>query len=228
MSANLKLVEHEASDAELRAELCMHIEQRDAALKLRDAARDAADRAEAFVGGLETSMAEFADTDTRIAASRAQAFKEALAKGNATPMLSLSPELSAIAGKRLDVANQLNAARQARECLTEELNDAERALLMHQGEVERGARAVVAFHADAMARQLAETEKRAGAMRRRLLGITALRQGAPYPVGADTVTLLRSSPSNHAPGGNDANDTRYWDSWRDRLTHDSAAKPDEF
>jgi hypothetical protein len=142
-------------------------------------------------------------------------------------MLSLSPELSAIAGKRLDVANQLNAARQAQECLALELSEAQKTLNRLEADVAHAARGVVAFYADGLARHLADVERRAGAIRRRLLGVTALRQGAPFPVAAATVALLRDSPSNHAPGNNSADDTRFWDGWRDRLTRDAEALPDE-
>jgi hypothetical protein len=96
-----------------------------------------------------------------------------------------------------------------------------------QGDVEHSARAVVAYHADSMARSLAEAERDCATTRRRLLGVTALRQGPPYPVAASTVSLLRDSPANHAPGGNSADDTKYWDSFRARLQLDSEVTPDE-
>ena len=228
MNAPFQIPHAELGDEELRAELRQLIKQRDAALTLRDRARDAADRANAFVASLEESLATFDGTDNRIASERAQAFKRALAMGDAKPMLSLSPELSAIAAKRLDVANELNGARQAQECLASELAEAQQTLNRLQADTERAARAVVAFYADAMARQLADLERRAGRMRQRLLGVTAVSPRPPFPVAASTVALLRDSPANHASGWNSsADDTRYWDSWRERLTHDSEALPDD-
>jgi hypothetical protein len=227
MTAKLRVVTEEIGDEQLRAELRLHIEQRDAATITRDKCRDAADRATEFVDKLEQEFEEFSSIDNRIIAERASAFKRALANGQAAPMLSLSPELVAANAKRLDAESQLAAARQAHAALMQELNDAEKTFAMHQQNVERAARAVVAFHADSMARHLADIENQAGKTRQRLLGVTSIRPGWAYPVSASTVSLLRDAPRNSVYGRETADDCKYWDSFRARLQLDSEAAPDE-
>jgi DNA repair exonuclease SbcCD ATPase subunit len=227
MTAKLRVVTDEIGDEQLRAELHLHIEQRDASLSLRDRARDAASRATEFVEKLNNALAEFDNVDSRIIAERASAFKRALANGQAAPMLSLSPELVAANAKRLDAESQLNAAKQAHMALIQELNDAEQTYAAHQANVEKVARAVVAFHADAMARELAALEQQAGKTRQLLLGVTSLRPGPAYPVSASTVSLLRDAPRNSVYGRETADDCKFWDSFRARLQLDSEAAPDE-
>ena len=227
MTANLKVVEPEPDDAELRHVLHVAIEQRDLAQQRRDKSADAVERASQFVARLEDNLAAFADTNERIARSRAEAFKQSLAIGDAMPMLSLSPELAAAAAKQLDAANQLDGARQAYESLSEELTSEQQTLDRLQADVERSARVVVARHADAMARELMALERQAGETRRRLLGVTAMSPRPPFPVAASTVALLRDAPRNSVYGRESAEDTAWWHDWHARLTHDSEAMPDE-
>ena len=107
--------------AELRAALAAKIRERNLAQSRRDQTAEAVKRAANFVGRLEANLAAFADTDSRIARSRAELFRRALAEGDATPMLSLSSELGKAAAQKLDAENQLDAARQAYKALALEL-----------------------------------------------------------------------------------------------------------
>lgn len=227
MSANLKLVEDR--DAELRGELRMLIEQRDLAKSRRDKTADAVERAQGFVARLEDNLAKFADVNTRIAASRAEAFRQSLIDGETLPMLSLSKELTAAAGQKLDAENQLSGGAQALESLSVELSTENDELNVLEANVLTAAKKVVANHGDMLAVSLRRMEREAGDLRRRLLGLTQIRTPAigQYPLGADAVMLLRSLGDNASATNASGEDVKFWDEWLHRLCVNADAAPSE-
>ncbi len=231
MSAALKLIEPkpQADEAALRHDLATKLEERDSALARRDKARATADSADAFIGELQARVDAFDAIDAQIANERALAFKAALAKGDAMPKLTLSPELARASTARLDAENNLAGAKQAAAALNEELAVTERTLAQCEANAKAAAKAVVAQHANAMAHELSQLETHAGEMRRRLLGVTAMR--APhvgeYQVSRETMALLRDNPINSIYTRNSAEDVLYWDRYLARLMRDANAQPDE-
>ncbi len=229
MNPNLRIVTVENEDDTSRDTLRTLIQQRDAALVVREKSRDAADRANAFIARLQAGLRDFAGVDARIADERAQQFKVALAEGETAPSLDMSPELVALSARRMNLENQLAAGQQAQQQLAQELRDAQQILDNLQAQVLTAAKKVVANHADTMAAQLADMEQRAGAARRRLLGASAMRtqDKGPFPLQPQTIALLRDSPSNSIFTRNTGDDVRFWDAWRERLMTDADALPDE-
>ncbi len=225
-NTNLKLVEQPDADHEeaaLRSELRRLLEQRDAALVLRDKAADTSERAAQFIAGIEAGLADFASVDARVAQERATAFKVALER-NAEPVLAISSELKALSARRMDLENQLAGARLARETLTQELQEAQTTLDRLQANVEQMARAVVGHTADQKARELAEYEAECATLRQRLLGATAMRPGGQFPLQSQTLALLRDEPANAIFSRNGAGDATRWNDLYAKLLHDHSAR----
>jgi hypothetical protein len=97
------------------------------AIGAADKARETLDRAQAFVDDLEAQVAQFGDLDVRIASSRAESIKRAMATG-ATPTLEPSEELTAALLEKAEAEHKLSAARQALEALRGELDTANAAV----------------------------------------------------------------------------------------------------
>jgi hypothetical protein len=224
--AVLKLVEDR--DTELRGELRVLIQQRDLAKARRDKTRDACERAQKFVATLESNLAKFADVNTRIAQERGEAFRQSLIEGETLPMLSLSKELTAAAGQKLDAENQLSGGTQALEALSAELEAENAELAALESNTLTAAKKVCANHGDVLADTLRGMEREAGELRRRLLGLTQMRSpniGA-YPLGREAVALLRDIGVNSQATGTSGEDVIWWDTWLHRLCVDADAQPD--
>jgi hypothetical protein len=113
-TTNLKLVEPEADDAELRATLRQHIEQAAAAHAKRDAAQAAVDAA---VDALDEAST----------AHNARLIAEMLEAGGGMPTLT-TPELPQRALRRAEATARANALQQATERLEANLAEAEATL----------------------------------------------------------------------------------------------------
>ena len=213
--------------AELRAALAAKIRERNLAQSRRDQTAEAVKRAANFVGRLEANLAAFADTDSRIARSRAESFRRALAEGDATPMLSLSSELGKAAAQKLDAENQLDAARQAYKALALELAEEQASLDRLKADTRTAAKHVISCYADHKAVELAQLENEAGELRRKLLGLTQMRSPhiGNYQLAPQTIALLRDDPINSLSTRNSGNDVRHWDLWLERLLNDAEAMP---
>ena len=221
MSHNLVTENDEPREALLTA-----IESRNDARERVAVASATLERAGAFVAQLEANLAQFDSVDARIAASRADAFKRALTEDEAMPALSLSAELSAASAKKLDAQNQLSGARQAYAALSAEYDETQGLLTQLQSAVGTAAALVVGAAADELAKELVGIEARAAALRARLMGATALRQGQSFRVAQSTVALLRDAPANGRVVNGSVADREHWDLFLARLTEDASASAD--
>jgi len=231
IAKHLELVAPEANDVTLRADLQRLIEERDVVQRNRDQTADAIKRASAFISKLEANVSKFADTNERIARALAEAFRRALSDGDDMLNLSLSPEVTKAANDKRDAENQLAAAKEAHEALTAELSEKQTWLDRLESDTRAAAKRVVSCYADHKVGELISLESEAGALRRQLLGLTQTRgpHVGPYPLSSQLVATLKEDPANrasvNAPTYSDA--MRYWDSWMQRLTRDSKARPNE-
>ncbi len=225
MAANLKVVETD-HDAILRDELRTLIQQRDLSKARRDATADAVERANTFCGNLESHLAKFDAVAERVSKARTEAFRKSLLDGAALPVLSLSNELTKANSERLDVENQLNAARDARASLATELETENAELDTLEANVKNAAKKIVANYGDMLAMKLKNMETEIGALRRRLMGVTQMRSPdiGSYPVNSETVMMLRGGP-NMATNAS-ADDVQFWDGWLHRLMVDADARPE--
>ncbi len=228
MSANLKLVEAEPDpdEIELRRALRRAIEARDAARVIFDKAGDTCERAVKFISRLEGAGDEYGDIDARVARERADALKTALER-NIAPSFETSTELRELATRRMDLENQIAAARLAQETLARELEDAKQTLDRTQADVESAALAVVGHVVDGQARVLSRIEEQAAALRKRLLGATALRPGAQTPLRRETLALLRDDCASARLSRNDTSAASIWSGLFAKLLADPEARPND-
>jgi hypothetical protein len=224
MSANLKVVSNDDPDeTALRFALRHELEQRDAALAVRDKAAATVEAARGHLAAVENELSAYDDLDEQIAASRATRIAESLEAGGGVPDLD-TPELHALIVKRGEAANRLNAFRQAMTRLEAGLADAERTLAARRSNVASAALAVVGHIVDTHARALRHTEEQAAALRKKLIGATALRPGAQTPLHPSTLALLRDDPPNAILSRNDGSEAHVWNDLFARLLNDPEAK----
>jgi hypothetical protein len=223
MAHNLKLVtDDDPDEIELRRALHVAIEARDAANVIFAKASDTNERAVQFISRLENALDEFGDVDGRVARERANAFRVAL-EHNSSPVLETSAELRELSARKLDLGNQLAAARLAQETLTKELNDANQTLDRAQGAVEVAALKVAGHIADTLARDLGAREADCATLRRRLLGATTLRPRNQIPLNQRTLALLRDDSASGLVSRNDVTGAAWWNDLVSRLMNDSGA-----
>lgn len=111
---------------------------------------EALNRAKAFLGELEASVAEFKNLDDEIAASRAENIERAMVAGE-TPTLDASPDLVAAAAKRADAENKLASAEGAIVSIEKKLADLNEKVARLDLEREWAAEAVLAAEAHSAA-----------------------------------------------------------------------------
>ena len=228
MSANLKLVteEQDPDEVMLRQALHVAIEARDAADVIFSKAKDTCERAVKFISRLESAGDEYGDVDGRIARERADALRTALER-NVAPSFDASAELRELSARRLDLGNQIAAARLAQETLARELEEAKQTLDRLQGAVEVAALKVAGHVADALARDLGAREADCAVLRRRLLGATTLRPRNQIPLDRGTLALLRDDAASGLVSRNDVTGAQWWNALVSRLMNDSEARPDD-
>jgi hypothetical protein len=229
MASNLKLVESEQDPDEtaLRHTLRRELEQRDAALSLRDKAKSnveaASDALQACAGELE----RYAQLDEQIAEERANQIAASLESGGGFPRLETPVALQALTSKRDEVGNRRLAIAQALKRLEATLAEAERTLAARQSNVASAALSVVGHIVDMQARELRYIEEQAAALRKKLIGSCALRPGAQTPLHPSTLALLRDDPANAILSRNDGSEARVWNGLFAKLLNDPEARLDE-
>ncbi|MGC1863675.1 MAG: hypothetical protein WA733_21780 [Methylocystis sp.] len=225
MVTNLKLVEPEPDPDEtaLRHTLRRELEQRDAALAVRDKAAATVEAARGHLAAVEEELRQFDNLDDDIAASRATRIAESLEAGGGVPDLD-TPELHALIVKRGEAANRLSAFRQAMTRLEASLAEAERTLAARRSNVASAALAVVGHIVDTHARELRHIEEAAAVLRKKLIGATALRPGAQTPLHPSTLAMLRDDPPNAILSRNDGSEARVWNGLFAELLNDPEAR----
>jgi hypothetical protein len=224
MSANLKVVSNEDPDeAALRHTLRRELEQRDAALSLRDKAAATVEAARGHLAAVEEELRQFDDLDDDIEAARATRIAESLEAGGGVPDLD-TPELHQVIVRRGEASNRLSAFRQAMTRLESSLADAERTLAARRSNVASAALAVVGHIVDTHARELRHIEEQAAALRKKLIGATALRPGAQTPLHRDTLAMLRDDPPNAVLSRNDGSAAPIWNGLFAKLLNDPGAR----
>jgi hypothetical protein len=194
----------------------------------RDKAAQAVERAEALIAEIESDLRGYADLDAKIAEERAEQIKASLEYGLALTM-AVSPELSALAAKRIDAENHKAAAEQALAKLRGDLALADNEFVAAAHAVEDQAIAVAAFSIKPLVDKLRDVESQAYELRRLCVGYGAVRtrDSKFLPIDGDSVTLLRSPPSGAGllrSTGLDAVTT--WRGYLDRLSADAYAQLD--
>ena len=117
-------------------------------------------RARAFVASLEFKTKAFANLDAKVAAERAASMKAAMARGEA-PKFDISPELAAAAAEKMEIENQILAARAGLNELQREAEEAAERLAAARVEVGRKIEAVVLEVTAAMAARINALEAEA-------------------------------------------------------------------
>jgi hypothetical protein len=226
MAANLKVVtDHDPDEAALRHTLRREQEQQAAALAVRDKAAATVEAARGHLTAVEEELRQFDDLDEHIASARATKIAEALEAGAGLDIvLDDTPELHALIVKRGEAANRLNAFRQAMTRLEASLADAERTLAARRSNVASAALAVVGHIVDTHARELLHIEEQAAALRKKLIGATALRPGAQTPLHPGTLAMLRDDPPNAILSRNDGSEARVWNRLFAELLNDPEAR----
>jgi hypothetical protein len=225
MAANLKLVtEEDPDEAALRFALRRELEQRDAALAVRDKAAATVEAARGHLLAVENELSAYDDLDEQIAASRATKIAESLESGGGLPADLDAPELSQLIVRRGETSNRLSAFRQAMTRLESRLAEAERTLAARQSNVASAALSVVGHIVDMQARELEYIEQQAAMLRKKLIGATALRPGAQAPLHPSTLAMLRDDPPNAILSRNDGSEARVWNGLFAKLLNDPEAR----
>lgn len=159
--------------ADPRAELAAAIRIRDAVSETAAAATKSLTAARAFLADLSAKVQAFADLDRKVAAERAAALKDAMAKGE-QPRFETSPTLAAALAEKIDADNQLTAANAAIAELEAEAAGHGARLKECEDEIGRKVECVVQFVADEMAAQIVLLETRALDIRAALDGMPRL------------------------------------------------------
>jgi hypothetical protein len=215
----------DADDIALRHALRRELEQKSAALAVRDKAAATVEAARRHLAGVESELKEFDDLDEGIAARRASIIAESLEAGG-VPDLD-TPELRDLIIKRAEADNRRSAFAMALTKLEASLAEAERALAARRHNVESAALAIVGHAVDMRAHALREIEEQAAALRKKLLGATALRPGAQTPLRSETLALLRDDCASARLSRNDTSEAPRWNGLFARLLNDPEARPDE-
>jgi hypothetical protein len=224
MAANLKVVtDNDPDETALRHTLRRELEQRDAALAVRDKAAATVESARGHLLAVENELSAYDDLDEQIAASRATRIAESLESGGGLPADLDAPELHALIIKRGEAANRLSAFRQAMTRLEASLAEAERTLAARRSNVASAALAVCGHLVDVQARELRYIEEQAAMLRKKLIGATALRPGAQTPLHRDTLAMLRDDPPNAVLSRNDGSAAPIWNQLFARLLNDPEA-----
>jgi hypothetical protein len=232
---NLQVIENtdydeiEIDDAELRADLRKALEQRDAALAVRDKAQATVEAAKRHMATVEAEQHEYDHLDDEIASARAAKIAESLEAGGGMPTLETPTEYAQLVLRRADAANRLLAFAQALTRLEANLDEANATLRARQSEVDKAALRIVGCVADNQARELRLAERAVAELRRKLLGATVMRPpGSQIPLSAATMKLLRDDCAGALVSKNDTSMGSIWNGLFMRLSRgDSEARIDE-
>lgn len=190
--------------------------------------------ARGFIRSIEGRLADFTDLDSRISRERADAIKEALAKGEA-PSMAVSPELAQANAERLEVENQLSAARQAASSLAGDHAQAQAAEGAAKQEVQNAVLAVAKVEAAAIAMRLREIQAEEIELTAKLMAAEMVWiNGKPLPLGRDVTDAICAPLAKDLVGTrNTPAELRFrrlrsdWDSFIARLAIDADAVLEE-
>ena len=211
-------LEPDQGEIELRQALRKALEQRDAALAVRDKAQATVEAARQHLAVVEGELKQYDGLDDEIAARHATLIGESLESGGGLPDLD-TPELNQLIARRMATTNRANAVTRAAKRLQATLDDANAKLRERQAAVDQAALKIVGHAADARARELAEIEQAAATLRRRLLGACVLRPpGSAIPLAAETLKLLRDDSASALVSKNDTSMGALWNGLFTRLS----------
>jgi hypothetical protein len=228
---NLRMIENTdfeepvIDDAVPRAELRKALEERDAALALRDKAAATVEAARRHLRDVENELCQYDDLDEKIATKRAGVIAESLEAGGGVPDLDI-PELHELIVKRGEANNRHAAFTMALTKLEANLDEANATLRARQADVDKSALRIVGCVADNQARELRLAEQITADMRRKLLGATVMRPpGSQIPLSSATMKLLRDDCLGALISKNDTSQGALWNSLFTRLSRgDSEAR----
>jgi hypothetical protein len=216
-------------DGELRAELRKALEQRDAALALRDKAAAIVEAARRQIAVIDSELAGYARLDDEVAEARGRLIAESLEAGGGMPPLTLPADMRERVLARTDAESRRQAFDQALRRLEVNLDEANATLRARQGEVDKAALRIVGCVADNQARELRLAELVVADMRRKLLGATVMRPpGSQIPLSAATMKLLRDDCASALVSKNDTSMGSIWNGLFTRLSRgDSEARMED-
>jgi hypothetical protein len=216
---NTDFEEPEIDDAELRADLRKALEQRDAALAVRDKAAACVEAVDKQLGVIDSLLSRFAELDDELATARANDIATSLEAGDGLPPMRLSDELQARVAQRIDATERRAAFEQAAKKLRANLDEANATLRARQAEVDKAALRIVGCIADNQARELRLAERAVADMRRKLLGACVMRPpGSQIPLSAATLKLLRDDCAGALVSKNDTSMGSIWNGLFTRLS----------
>jgi hypothetical protein len=233
---NLQVIENsnydeiEIDDGELRVNLRKALEQRDAALAVRDKAAATIEAVDKQIGVIDSLLSRFAQLDDDLATARANDITMSLEAGDGLPPMRLSAELEGRVMQRIDATERRAAFEQAAKKLRADLEEANATLRARQAEVDKAALRIVGCVADQRARELRLAEQATASLRRQLLGACVTRPpGSQIPLAPATLKLLRDDSASALVSKNDTSGAGPWNRLFTKLCGgDSEARLDEF
>jgi hypothetical protein len=231
MTRNLKLVESDRDeiDEELRANLRKALEEKAAALAVRDKAGAVVESAKRHLADVEAELRQFDSLDEHIASARATKIAEALEAGAGLDVvLDDAPELRELIIRRGECANRHSAFSQAMTRLEKTLDESNATLRARQADVDHAALAIVGHVVDVRALDLVRLEADAADLRRQLLGACVTRPpGQQIPLAPATLKLLRDDCAGALVNKNDVTRAALWNTMFSKLLHDPEARIDD-